>query len=419
MTIETTTLDNGLRIVTEHMPHLETASLGVWIDVGARFEDPASNGVSHFLEHMAFKGTKTRNARQIVETVEAAGGHLNAYTSREQTAYFAQILKHDVPMALDILSDILLNSVFDQSEIERERTVILQEIGQALDTPDDIVFDHLQQAAFPDQPLGRPVLGTSDLVSTFDRQTLRGYMGDHYSASRMVVSAAGNLDHKAIVEQATEAFSALPGANNSKCPSAQYCGGEHRENKALEQAHVLIAFEGLSYDDPDYYALHVASTVFGGGMSSRLFQEVREKLGLAYSIYCYASSYQDSGLFGIYAGTAAESVHQLTTVVADEAAKLCERAEEDEVARARAQLKAGLLMSLESSASRCEQMAKQTLIYDRIVPAEELIEAIDAVDRTAVQRVMGRIIRGNLTVAALGPIEQLENYDRLSARFSS
>jgi predicted Zn-dependent peptidase len=418
MTIETTDLDSGLRIVTDHMSHLETASLGIWVDVGARYEVPASNGVSHFLEHMAFKGTQTRSARQIVETIEAAGGHLNAYTSREQTAYYAQVLKQDVPLALDILSDILLNSVFDAAEIERERTVILQEIGQALDTPDDMVFDYLQQAAFPDQPLGRPVLGTSDLVSAFDRQTLINYMADHYQAPRMVVAAAGNVDHTAIVAQATEAFAELAGARADTCPAAQFGGGERRESKTLEQAHVLMGFQGLSYDDPDYYALHVASTVFGGGMSSRLFQEVRENLGLAYSIYCYASSYRDSGLFGIYAGTAGDAVKQLTAVVADEAAKLCDRAEEDEVARARAQLKAGLLMSLESSASRCEQMAKQTLIYNRVVPTEELIDAIDAVDRSAVQRVMGRVTGGELAVAAIGPIEQLESYDRLSARFS-
>ena len=418
MTIETTDLDSGLRIVTDHMSHLETASLGIWVDVGARYEVPASNGVSHFLEHMAFKGTQTRSARQIVETIEAAGGHLNAYTSREQTAYYAQVLKQDVPLALDILSDILLNSVFDAADIERERTVILQEIGQALDTPDDMVFDYLQQAAFPDQPLGRPVLGTSDLVSAFDRQTLINYMADHYQAPRMVVAAAGNVDHKAIVAQAAEAFAELTGARADTCPAAQFGGGERRESKTLEQAHVLMGFQGLSYDDPDYYALHVASTVFGGGMSSRLFQEVRENLGLAYSIYCYASSYRDSGLFGIYAGTAGDAVKQLTAVVADEAAKLCDQAEEDEVARARAQLKAGLLMSLESSASRCEQMAKQTLIYNRVVPTEELIEAIDAVDRSAVQRVMGRVTGGELAVAAIGPIEQLESYDRLSARFS-
>ena len=297
----------------------------------------------------------------------------------------------------------------------------MQEIGQALDTPDDVVFDDLQRAAFPDQALGRAVLGTAERVSSFDRNALKTYMSDHYRAPRMVLSAAGNIDHQAIVRQATEAFSGLPGSDQDDvCPPAVYAGGDQRRSKALEQAHVLLGFKGIAYNDPDYYALHVASTVFGGGMSSRLFQEVRETKGLAYSIYCYGSSYRDGGLFGIYAGTAGEKVNELTAVVASEAAKLCDKAEEAEVVRARAQLKAGILMSLESSSSRCEQIAKQMLIYDRVVPAAELIEAIDNVDTSAVESVMGRIIgSGELAVAAIGPIEQLESYDRLSARFGS
>lgn len=418
MTVETTTLNNGLRVVTEHMPHLDTASLGVWVDVGARYETPESNGVSHFLEHMAFKGTTSRSARQIAEEVEAVGGHLNAYTSREHTAYYAQVLKQDAPLALEVLADILQNSVFDAQELERERTVILQEIGQAQDTPDDIVFDYLQQAAYQDQPLGRSVLGTTERVSSFGRDALNTYMARHYRAPRMVVAAAGNVDHRAIVDQAAKAFADLGSDVDSDCPPARYQGGDQRETRTLEQAHILLGFEGVSYDDPDYYAVHVASTVFGGGMSSRLFQEVREKQGLAYSIYCYASSYKDSGLFGIYAGTAAETANQLVSVVADEAAKLQGCAEEAEVARARAQLKAGVLMSLESSSSRCEQLAKQLLIYGRIIPTDELITAIDGVDREAVQRVMGRLTgSGGLATAALGPIEQLENYSELSARF--
>jgi predicted Zn-dependent peptidase len=420
MTVETTVLQNGLRVVTETMPHLETASLGVWVDVGARFETPATNGASHFLEHMAFKGTHSRSARRIVEEIEEVGGHLNAYTSRENTAYFAQVLKDDVPRALDVLADILQNSVFDVDELERERTVILQEIGQAFDTPDDLVFDYLQEAAYPDQPLGRSVLGTAKQISGFDRQVLITYMADHYRAPRMVIAAAGKVDHRTIVEQVEGLFADLDPGPNGGCPPARYQGGDKRQQKSLEQAHVLLGFQGVSYGDPDYYAAHVASMVFGGGMSSRLFQEVREKQGLAYSIYCYVSSYQDSGLFGIYAGTAGETVSQLVSVVADEAAKLRDHAEEDEVARARAQLKAGLLMSMESSPSRCEQLAKQTLIYGRVIPNQELIDAIDSVGTRAVQRVMGRLTgSGGLSLAALGPVEQLENYHRIGAKFES
>jgi predicted Zn-dependent peptidase len=316
------------------------------------------------------------------------------------------------------MADILQNSVFDDEELERERTVILQEIGQAFDTPDDLVFDYLQEAAYPDQPLGRSVLGTVKQISSFDRQVLVTYMADHYRAPGIVVAAAGKVDHRAIVEQAEELFTNLGPDLKGGRPPAKYGGGDKREQKPLEQAHVLLGFEGVSYSDPDYYAAHVASMVFGGGMSSRLFQEVREKQGLAYSIYCYVSSYMDNGLFGIYAGTAGEMANRLVSVVSDEAAKLSDHAEEGEVARARAQLKAGLLMSMESSASRCEQLAKQTLIYDRVIPNQELIDAIDTVDTGAVQRVMGRLTAsGGLSLAALGPIEQLESYDRLGAKF--
>ncbi len=419
MTVRSTILDNGLRVVTEDRPQLETASVGVWVDVGARYEPPEANGVSHLLEHMAFKGTDRRTALDIAEEIEQVGGHLNAYTSREHTAYFAQVLKHDLPLAVDILADILQHSTFDEAELEREREVIVQEIGQAQDTPDDVIFDFLQETAFPDQPLGRSILGTVDKVRGYGREVLTSYMDQHYRAPRMVLAAAGRLDHEALVELAGEVFSGLAPADDSKSEPGSYGGGEKREVKDLEQVHIAFGFAGLAFDDPDYYALQVASAVLGGGMSSRLFQEVREKRGLAYSVYSFATAYTDGGLFGIYAGTGRDEAAELVNVVAGETARLARDAGDREVARARAQLKAGLLMSLESSANRCEQLARQTLIFGRVLPTEELIAKVEAVDVAAARAALERVLTaGAVTLAAYGPVERVDPYDRIAAKFA-
>ncbi|MBV9829819.1 MAG: insulinase family protein, partial [Alphaproteobacteria bacterium] len=306
MTTQLATLSNGLRIVTDNIPTVDTVSLGLWVDVGTRHEAPEINGVAHFLEHMAFKGTERRTARDIAEEIEAVGGHLNAYTSRESTAYYAKVLKDDMPLALDILSDILLHSTFDPGELERERTVILQEIGQANDTPDDIIFDQFQERAFPDQAMGRPVLGAPEIIRRLKREAVIGYLRDHYGAARMVLSAAGNLDHERLVALAERLFAELPAERPLATEPARYGGGDAREERELEQLHLVIGFPGVPLGDPDYYAALVLSTAFGGGMSSRLFQEVREQRGLVYAIHSFAHSYRDSGLFGIYAGTGEE-----------------------------------------------------------------------------------------------------------------
>src|SRR5712691_10031881 len=306
MTVQQATLANGLRIVTDRIDTVDTASLGLWVDVGTRHEAPEVNGAAHFLEHTAFKGTERRSARAIAEEIEAVGGHLNAYTSRESTAYYAKVLKDDLPLALDILADILLHSSFDPAEFERERAVILQEIGQANDTPDDIIFDHFQERAFPDQAMGRPVLGSPEILRLLSRKAVMTYLRDHYGASRMVLSASGNLDHDRLVELADKLLSAMPAERAISSEPARYVGGEHRQERDLEQLHLVLGFPGLTLGDPDYYAAAVLSTAFGGGMSSRLFQEVREKRGLAYTIHSFTHSFRDGGLFGIYAGTGEE-----------------------------------------------------------------------------------------------------------------
>lgn len=419
MTVRLSALPNGLRLVTQQMESVESVSLGVWVGTGARYETADINGVSHFLEHMAFKGTERRSARAIAEEIENVGGHLNAYTSREQTAYHATVLKEDVPLAVDIIADILLNSRFDQTELDRERAVILQEIGQANDTPDDVIFDRFQEAAFPDQPVGRPVLGTAEIVGAMSRDTLIGYMASQYTAPHMVLAAAGNLDHDRLAALAQDAFGDLPSDGANGAAAGTYRGGDFRETRDLEQVHLILGFEGLPYEDPDYYAFSVLSTLFGGGMSSRLFQEVREVRGLAYSIYSFGAAYLDTGLFGIYAGTGEGEAAELVAVLCDELRKVCGPVAEDELRRARAQIKAGVLMSLESTASRCEQIARQVHVFGRPLGLEEIASRIDAVDETAVRRVATRLLESRPTVAALGPITGVEDFDKIVGRLAN
>jgi len=419
MTTSLATLSNGLRIVTDRIDTVDTVSLGIWVDVGTRHERPEINGVAHFLEHMAFKGTERRNARQIAEEIEAVGGHLNAYTSRESTAYYAKVLKEDTALALDILADILLNSTFEPAEFERERQVILQEIGQANDTPDDIIFDHFQERAYPDQAMGRPVLGSPEIIRQIDREAVIGYLRDHYCAGRMVLSASGNLDHLGFVELADRLMAAMPAERGAATEPARYEGGDRREDRDLEQLHLLLGFPGIPVRDPDYYAASVLSTAFGGGMSSRLFQEVREKRGLVYAIHSFAHGYRDAGLFGIYAGTGEAEAAELVPVLCEEAAALERGLSPVELARAKAQMKAGLLMSLESTSARCEQMAQHMLIHGTPFDPADMVRRIEAVDDAAIARVIGRWRSAPPTLAALGPVGGLEGFERLRERLGA
>jgi predicted Zn-dependent peptidase len=416
MSVRVTRLRNGMRVLTDRMDSVETVSLGVWVDVGTRHEPAAINGVAHLLEHMAFKGTERRSALDIAAEIEAVGGHLNAYTSREHTAYYAKVLKNDVGLAVDILADILQNSTFDARELERERAVVLQEIGQANDTPDDIIFDLFQERAFPDQAMGRPVLGRTEIIRTIGRDVVARYLKDHYVATGMLLAAAGNVDHDALVALAERAFTELPAERVARAEPARYIGGEHREERDLEQVHVVLGFPGFAFADPDYYAASVLSTALGGGMSSRLFQEIREKRGLVYSIYSFTHAYSDGGLFGVYAGTGEEEVAELMPALCEEMRALVGGLSREELERARAQLKAGLLMSLESTTARCEQQASHMLVFGRPLDLAELVAHIDAVDAAAVIRAAERLNSAAPTLTALGPIARLDSYDRLVAR---
>ena len=413
MTVTMSRLANGMRVVTDRMDSVETVSIGVWVDVGTRHEPAAINGVAHLLEHMAFKGTKRRSALDIAAEIEAVGGHVNAYTSREHTAYYAKVLKADVALAVDILADILQNSTFEARELEPERWVIVQEIGQAQDTPDDIIYDLFQECAYPDQPMGQPVLGRSEIVKQLDRDSVAGYMHSTYAAPGMLLVAAGNVSHDALVATAERSFSSLTAQSAATTEPARYVGGDWREERELEQVHVLLGFPGFAFADRYYYAASILSTALGGGMSSRLFQEIREKRGLVYSIYSFSHSYSDGGLFGIYAGTGEDEASELMPALTAEICKLEAGLDPAELERARAQLKAGLLMSLEGTTARCEQQANHMLVFGRPLDPAELVRHIDAVDEDSVIRVARRLSAAAPTLTALGPIGRIEDYDRL------
>ncbi len=414
------TLPNGFRVVTEHMPGLESASIGVWVNAGGRHERVEQNGIAHFLEHMAFKGTKRRTALQIAEEIEDVGGYINAYTSREVTAYYARVLKADVPLALDIVADILRNPVFDPREIEVERGVILQEIGQSLDTPDDVVFDWLQEAAYPEQPIGRTILGPAERVRSFGRSDLSGFVDEHYGPDQLILSAAGAVDHDQIVRMAEDLFGDMVPRPSQPAHSAMFTSGERREIKDLEQAHFTLAFEAPGYRDDAFYAAQVFAMAFGGGMSSRLFQEAREKRGLCYSIFAQIGSYSDTGMMTVYSGTSASDIAGLADLTIDELKRSADDMTEAEVARARAQMKAGLLMGLESPSSRAERLARLIGIWGRVPPLSETVAKIDAVDVAQVKAMASQALLGGKAAMALyGPVQSARDLSDVERRMAA
>lgn len=419
MSLKITTLPNGFRIVTEDMPGLLSASAGIWVTAGGRHERAEQNGIAHFLEHMAFKGTEKRSALRIAEEIEDVGGYINAYTSREMTAYYARVLSPDVGLALDVISDIVLNPVFDPKEIETERHVILQEIGQALDTPDDIIFDWLQEVSYPDQPFGRTILGPAERVSAFGQADLRAFVGEHYGPDQMILAAAGGVDHDAIVAQAEATFGHLKPVGDTRLHPARFSGGERREIKDLEQVHVALAFEGPGYRAPDVYAAQVYATAMGGGMSSRLFQKIREERGLCYSIFAQSGAYEDTGQITVYAGTSEEEIGELVGLTLDELKRAADDMSEAEVNRARAQLKAGLLMGLESPSSRAERNARLLAIWGRVPGVEETVAKIDAVSVEDVRVYGAGLVTAKAAMALYGPVADAPDLEAIRARLAA
>ncbi len=420
MTVQLHRLPNGVRVATEHMPGLQSASLGVWVTAGGRHERAEQNGIAHFLEHMAFKGTKTRSALQIAEAIEDVGGYINAYTSREMTSFYARVLGDDVPLALDVISDIVLNPVFDPHEIEVERHVILQEIGQALDTPDDIIFDWLQETAYPGQALGRPILGPSSRVEKFDQRDLASFVRERYVPGNLIIAAAGAVDHDAIVRMVEERFGGLANGSVQDTEAGKFLGGETRVDKGLEQAHVALAFESPGYRSEDVYVAQVYAMAMGGGMSSRLFQEAREKRGLCYTIFAQASAYADSGMMTIYAGTGAEDLEALFGLTIDELRRTAEDMSAVEIDRARAQMKAGMMMGLESPASRAERLARQLAIWDRIPDLQETVDRIDAVTVEKTRDFAAQLTAaGNAALALYGPVSGAPSVEEMTGRLAA
>ncbi|RZI47598.1 insulinase family protein [Rickettsiales endosymbiont of Peranema trichophorum] len=417
-------LPNQITIAHDSMTEIESASISVLVKTGSRFEDESICGISHLLEHMAFKGTKTRSAQQIAEEFDMIGGHFNAYTSREKTVYYTKVLKDDIQTATDILADIIQNSVLAEEELEKEKRVVLQEIAQTEDTPDDIVFDHFQSAAFPDQPLGRSILGTPDIITNMSRDTILNYIDEQYKASNIIIAAAGNIKAEEYKALMSDKFSSLSVGYKKEPMKSNYIGGETRVHKDLEQIHIICGFKGLSYYDNDsidrsYYTQQILAIIAGGGMSSRLFQEVREKRGLAYTIYAFSTHYSDTGIFGVYSNTHPHHINELIDVVSAELQNMSYKITEEELVRAKAQLKASLLMARESSLSRAEKLASNLAKYGRNIPTEELLKEIDAVNVEAVRSLLNVILSSNdkPTISSIGKNEKLYQYDIIVGKF--
>lgn len=419
MAIQLTTLPNGLRVLTDTVESVESVALGAYFGVGTRNEDLSENGIAHLVEHMMFKGTPTRTALQIAETIEGVGGHMNAYTSREVTGYYFHVLKDHVDLALTVLADMLQNSTIDPEELERERQVIIQEIGMENDSPDELVFDHYQQTAYPNQSLGAPVLGTAEIVAKMPREGILAYIKRLYTPANMVVSAAGNVQHDAFVKTVAALFDHLPADSENPVVPANFNGGDHRVEKELEQAHVLLGFRGIGRADPRYYDAVTLSHILGGGMSSRLFQEIREKRGLVYNVYAFHASNADDGQFAVYAGTGPERLDEYIDALCQELRSVAGNVTQEEVSRTHVQLKASLLMGRESMTTRADQNAKYLLFHNRILDTDDLRARIDAVTVEGVRTLATQIFAGTPTVAAIGPIAKLASYDAIKKKMAA
>jgi predicted Zn-dependent peptidase len=396
-------LPNGIRLIVDPMPSLETAAIGVFANAGAIDEIPEENGIAHLLEHMAFKGTQTRTARDIAETIESVGGHLNAATGYQRTGYYARVLKGDVPLALDLLSDILTAPMFQAQELEKEKEVVLQEIGEASDAPDDAVGELLQAQMFKGQSLGRSILGTEETVRGQDQTRLRAFMTRLYGRRNLVVAAAGAIDPEAVAKSIEERFAPLAeGEANIRATTPRYVGGAAHAAREIEQCHVAAAFPGVGAEHPDYAAFSIFAEALGGGMASRLFQSIREERGLAYSVYASAESYSGVGALSIYMGVDADDASEAVRLMRQEMEAAALGMRDAELARARAMMKSMRLMSLESPASRVETAAGQLFTFGRVLTPEEVCGMLDAVELGDLKRCAERAVAGPPSLAVVG-----------------
>ena len=414
MSVRVTSLLSGLSVVTETTPHMKTAAIGVFVAAGSRYERASEHGLSHFIEHMAFKGTRRRSAREIAEAIENVGGDLNAETGVERTSYFARVMGGDVALALDVIGDLLTESAFDPHELEREKNVILQEIGSVEDTPDDLVFDLLTATAWPDQPIGRPILGTRERVEGFDRAAIDDYLTRRYSAGGTIVAAAGAVEHDHILELVRSRLERLPPAPAPAEDGAAYRGGETRRSRRLEQTHVAVGFEGRPVGAPDHDAAQVFAAAVGGGMSSRLFQEVREKRGLAYSIYGFHWDFIDTGLFGFYAGSADKDAAEVVAASLDCLAEAAHGLDEAEIRRVKAQMKVSLVSAFEQPAARVHQLSRQMQVYGRPLSFDEMLARVDAVTVEDVRKTGAAMLRSPPAAAVIGAVGKVPGQAKIA-----
>ncbi|WP_273722973.1 pitrilysin family protein [Bartonella sp. AU18XJBT] len=420
MDVDICRLSNGLTIATHTMQHIDSVALGIWVKVGSRNETSTQHGIAHLLEHMAFKGTENRTAFQIATDIEDVGGEINATTSIETTAYFARVLKSDIPLSIDILADILMHSKFDDDELEREKQVIFQEIGAAHDTPDDIVFDHFTETAFRHQSLGRSILGTAKTIQSFTSTDLHDFINKQYSADRMIVVAAGAVEHESFLREVESRLGTFRSHSTAPLTNlANYVGGDFREYRDLMDTQVVLGFEGRAYHARDFYAAQILSIILGGGMSSRLFQEVREKRGLCYSIYAFHWGFSDTGLFGVHAATGQEGLKELIPVILDELSKVSKNIHANELQRAQTQYRANLTMSQENPSSQAHLIARQILLYGRPIPISETIERLSLITPQRLTDLAHRLFTNSTpTLTAVGPVGPLINFDDLTSTLS-
>ncbi len=417
MSIEISQLASGLRVATDTMPESESVVIGVWVDVGTRHEPWRANGVAHLVEHMMFKGTKTRSSYALSSAIENKGGGTNAHTTREETAYYARVLPEDAELACDVIADMLKNSVFDERELDRERQVIIQEIGRDLDSPEDHVFDLMHSLAFPKQKMGRSILGTADVIARLPRDAILDHT-KYYNAETMVVVASGKIEHKQFVEMTKRHFNRIPAGRKPRIEKARVGSGSIVTKKEIEQLHWILGFPAPGMGSKAVYPMQLLSLILGGSASSRLFQKVREKRGLVYTISSAHSAYTDSGLFQIYAGTDPERVSELVRVVCEELRDVTQNITQGELARAKAQIRADLLMGQESVMRRAEVLGHQILFYNRKIPTEEILSRLMAVTKEDVEAMAGKLIRRKPLMTALGPTDQLEPYKDIVSKLA-
>jgi predicted Zn-dependent peptidase len=417
---EITTLASGLRIVTDEMPSIGSVTMGVWICVGARHEKIDEHGLSHLLEHMAFKGTTNRSAKDIVEQVENVGGFMNAYTSRNQTAYYMRILSADIELCADILGDIVKNSIFDTQELEREKGVVIQEIGECEDNPDDVLFDNLADICYGDHPLGKTILGTRESVMQMPREHLQRYVDHYYHPQNMIFAASGGISHTQMLDLA-EKYIDMPAKNNQPISTAPvWLGGLRAVQKDLEQVHLALIVDGISYHSPLYFISEVFSVIYGGGMSSRLFQEVREKHGLVYSISSFTTSLTDSGGFGFCAGTSPQDYERVLEISLEQLKDLSVSMTDAEVNRAKAQLRSSLIMGLESPSGRVEALVKQQFIFNQFFTPDALIEQINAVRKHELMDFAKTLLQSkNPAFCTLGTVNDLSKSQEIIRAYFS